>query len=583
MQNHDNIPKKNRTFTLVLTDNDDTLIDRNANINTHLLNHLRNQVKPDYLAIITGRYLAIVPSKNLNPTSLSNPDDWKNQLAFDEVYQDLANSKDSKNPPLKIDFVSTPYDLAHVSEGDWQGFYQTKMKPLENQVKNDATINSIEQARRYWEQNARTLQSSDEEQCLEIQLYHELSRKKYAEIVNAFEAQDDVKQEVIDSHPPTEDLASKHLQTLDFLRKLAKKESLNTENYDELEIAIYDDDQDCIKGMKNAIKDFEILTGIRVKIFSANIKYGHGDDMFRQTQEDCTKLTTDLASHRRFYELLPNSSDERKLFYRLKNNFRDQTSRSHHVSVEHGGHQGDTSQILQPPTTPSQIAETRYDFKLTDDQETNPISQAIKNNDKQDYFSELAKIILATKEQFNNAKGEGEKLHLDDITKIITMAIALKGFSEKSDKDLEDNWHEIGGNPQLRPSDLRRFGAIFQKQISSYALTGNPNATRPEVGMRLKRIDINFLPEIMKQVEIQSQPGDIDSDITHFQNSLKENLQKLNEFKNTKALQDQPANDQVKNEFYDQLLIPKNSPLRPLALSLMPRVLSTINHGGVWC
>ncbi|GDX35670.1 hypothetical protein LBMAG18_01810 [Alphaproteobacteria bacterium] len=220
---------------------------------------------------------------------------------------------------------------------------------------------------------------------------------------------------------------------------------------------------------------------------------------------------------------------------------------------------------------PPQINKTRYDFKLTTHQETNPISQAIKDNNQQVYFSELAKIILATKNQFDKGKGEGEKLDLDDITKIITMAIALKGFSEKSDRDLEDNWQAIEGNPQLRPSDLRRFGAIFQKQISSYALTGNPNATRPEVGMRLKRIDINFLPEIMKQAEIQLQSGAKDSDITDFNNSLKDNLQKLNELKITNASQDQSAKDQVKNEFYDQLLIPNKSLLRPLASSIVQK------------
>ena len=558
-----------------MTDNDDTLIDRNAKINLYLLKYLKEQVKPDYLAIITGRTLGTVPHKNLNPDSYkSNPNDWKNQLAFDEVYQNLANLQDSENPQLTIDFVSTPYDLAHSQEDDWQGFYQTKMKPLEVAVKENT---SIDQAKKYWEDNASNLQTSDEEQCLEISLRADSSKQKYAEIVNAFQAQDAVKQGVIDSHPSSEPLANKHLQTLDFLRKLAKTKSLNKENYDELEIAIYDDSQDNIEAMKNAILDFEKLTGIRVKIFSANIIYGEGDDMFKQTQEVCAKLTTELASHRKFYDevrlgLSSNSRDEGKLFYRLKNNFRDQTSTSRHkVASSSGLARTDSSQSLSP--TSLEIDKTRYDFKLRTDQESNPISQAIKNNNQQDYFSELAKIILATKNQFNITKPEGKKLDLDDITKIMTMAIALKGFSEKSDQDLQKNWQAIQGNSQLSPSDLRRFGAIFQNQISSYALTGNPNATRPEVGMRLKRIDINFLPEIMKQAQIQSQSRATDSDIAHFDNNIKNNLQKLSELKNTRALQDQSSSDQVKDEFYDQLLIPKKSPLRPTALSVMPRVL----------
>ncbi|MFM2200607.1 MAG: hypothetical protein RL769_662 [Pseudomonadota bacterium] len=577
MQNPVNIPKKTRTFTLVLTDNDDTLIDGSAKINLYLLKHLKEQVKPDYLAIITGRYLATVPHKNLNPDSyISNPNDWKNQLAFDEVYQNLANHQDSENPQLTIDFVSTPYDLAHSQEDDWQGFYQTKMKPFEVAVKENT---SIDQPKKYWEDNASNLQTSDEEQCLEISLRADLSKQKYAEIVNAFQAQADVKKGVIDSHPSSEPLANKHLQTLDFLRKLARTKSLNKENYDELEIAIYDDSQDNIEAMKNAILDFEKLTGIRVKIFSANIIYGEGDDMFKQTQEVCAKLTTELASHRKFYDevrlgLSSNSRDEGKLFYRLKNNFKDQTSTSRHqVASSSGLARTDSSQSLSP--TSLEIDKTRYDFKLRTNQESNPISQAIKNNNQQDYFSELAKIILATKNQFNITKPEGKKLDLDDIAKIITMAIALKGFSEKSDQDLQKNWQAIEGNSQLSPSDLRRFGAIFQNQISSYALTGNPNATRPEVGMRLKRIDINFLPEIMKQAQIQSQSRATDSDIAHFDNNIKNNLQKLSELKNTRALQDQSSSDQVKDEFYDQLLIPKNSPLRPTALSVMPRVLTT--------
>jgi hypothetical protein len=560
-----------------LTDNDDTLIDGSAKINLYLLKHLKEQVKPDYLAIITGRYLATVPHKNLNPDSyISNPNDWKNQLAFDEVYQNLANHQDSENPQLTIDFVSTPYDLAHSQEDDWQGFYQTKMKPFEVAVKENT---SIDQPKKYWEDNASNLQTSDEEQCLEISLRADLSKQKYAEIVNAFQAQADVKKGVIDSHPSSEPLANKHLQTLDFLRKLARTKSLNKENYDELEIAIYDDSQDNIEAMKNAILDFEKLTGIRVKIFSANIIYGEGDDMFKQTQEVCAKLTTELASHRKFYDevrlgLSSNSRDEGKLFYRLKNNFKDQTSTSRHqVASSSGLARTDSSQSLSP--TSLEIDKTRYDFKLRTNQESNPISQAIKNNNQQDYFSELAKIILATKNQFNITKPEGKKLDLDDIAKIITMAIALKGFSEKSDQDLQKNWQAIQGNSQLSPSDLRRFGAIFQNQISSYALTGNPNATRPEVGMRLKRIDINFLPEIMKQAQIQSQSRATDSDIAHFDNNIKNNLQKLSELKNTRALQDQSSSDQVKDEFYDQLLIPKNSPLRPTALSVMPRVLTT--------
>lgn len=567
--------KKTRTFTLVLTDNDDTLIDRNAKINWALLNHLRYEVKPDYLAIITGRYLGTVPHKNLNPNHyISNPNDWKKQLAFDEVYQSLANLQDTGNPLLTIDFVSTPYDLAHSQEDDWQGFYQAKMKPLEVAVKENT---SIDQAKKYWEDNASNLQTSDEEQCLEISVRADLSEQKYAEIVNAFQAQADVKKEVIDSHPSSEPLANKHLQTLDFLRKLARTKSLNKENYDELEIAIYDDNKDCITGMKNAILDFEKLTGIRVKIFSANIIYGEDDDMFKQTQEVCAKLTTELASHRKFYDevrlgLSSNSRDEGKLFYRLKNNFKDQTSTSRHqVASSSGLAQTDSSQSLSP--TSLEIDNTRYDFKLRTNQKSNPISQAIKNNNQQDYFSELAKIILATKNQFNKTKPEGNKLDLDNITKIITMAITLKGFSEKSDQDLQENWQAIQGNSQLNPSDLRRFGAIFQNQISSYALTGNPNATRPEVGMRLKRIDINFLPEIMKQARIQSQLVAIDPDIKDFRNSIKDNLQKLSELKNTRALQDQSASDEIKNKFYDQLLIPKNSPLKPTALSVMPRVL----------
>ncbi|GDX35669.1 hypothetical protein LBMAG18_01800 [Alphaproteobacteria bacterium] len=362
MQNIVNIEKKARTFTLALVDNDDTLIDKNANINTHLLNHLRNQVKPDYLAIITGRILGTVANINLNPHSSSffrrKISRWKNQLAFDEVYQGLANSEDSENPPLKIDFVSTPYDLAHVKEDDWKGFYQTKMKPFENAVKNDTKITSIEQARRYWKHNASKLQSSDEEKCLEILTDADLSKTKYAEIVNAFKVNDDVKNELIKSHPANKPLANKHLQTLDFLRKLAKTKSLDKKNYDELEIAIYDDNTENIQAMKNAAGDFNKLTGIRLKFFTANIKYGEGNNMFSQTQNVCAKLTTKLDSYRRFYMALSykvssNSRAENNLFYRLKNNFRDKSSRSHDlVSGEHEGYQGHNSQSFQLPTTP---------------------------------------------------------------------------------------------------------------------------------------------------------------------------------------------------------------------------------------
>lgn len=567
MLNHISIQKKTRTFTLALVDNDDTLIDKEAKINFDLLKHLKEQVRPDYLAIITGRTIGTVPSKNLNPSSLSYSDDWKKQLAFDDVYESLINLQDSENHNLKIDFVSTPYDLAHVEEDDWQGFYQKKMKPFEEELKSIST--NITDANKNWNDRAKseTGISEEEENCDVITIDINLSKQKYQEIVKAFKANDDVKNKLIASHPSADALPNKYLQTLDFLRKLAQRKSL-TETFDELEIAIYDDSQDNIDAMKKAIEDFKKLTGLNVKIFEARIKYGENADIFTQTNEVCAKLSADLVYHRRFYDELPKYRDEAnntELFYRLKNTYKDQISTSYQQDADGSGLALTTySQHLsfQSPA----IDETRYDFKLTTSQEPNPILQAIINNDQQDYFNELAKIILATKDKFDLDKSEDEKLDVDNITKIITMAIALKGFTEKSDEYLTKYWQAIEGNPNLSARDLRRFGAIFQKEISKYALTGNPSATTM-VGMRLKRININFLPEIMEQAQIQLKKTDQPSDI---KDSIKDNLQKLSELNITGALRDQSINDQAKNEFYNQLLIPKSSPLRPSALSVIP-------------
>ncbi|MFM7620565.1 MAG: hypothetical protein ACKO47_03050, partial [Alphaproteobacteria bacterium] len=316
-----------RRYRIALVDNDDTLIDKSAIINLDLLKHLRYQVKPDYLAIITGRTIAQVLRNNLNSSA---GDNWRDQLAFDDVYPPLINSAPGiKTSDLKIDFVSTPYDLAHL-ESHWQGFYQTKMKPFEKQVKENREITTIEGANAYWQSNATRLIETNqaERECDSISLITEKSKAKYTEIVAAFaekhKISSELKQQIIDSHPPSKALGSKHLQTLNFLRMVAENNNLTSKNYDEIEIAIYDDQKDCIKGMTAAIKDFEKITGIKVKIFSAQIKYGEGNKMFKQTQEVCDKLAEELKTHRSFYTT-HSSNDSPKtslnLFYRLKNKF----------------------------------------------------------------------------------------------------------------------------------------------------------------------------------------------------------------------------------------------------------------------
>jgi len=157
--------------------------------------------------------------------------------------------------------------------------------------------------------------------------------------------------------------------------------------------------------------------------------------------------------------------------------------------------------------------------------------------------------------------------------------LPLKALLKKTDEDLLQNWRQIEGNTNLTARDLKRFGAIFQREIGKYALTGNPDATRPEVGMRLKRIDINFLPEIMCQAEIQantsgaSLPQPDESMKSSYQKNIGACIIKINNLKTP----DQPQSTQKPiDKFYDELLIPSNSPIRSSARSLqMPRVLTT--------
>jgi len=556
-----------RRYKIALVDNDDTLIDKSAKINLDLLKHLRYQVKPNYLAIITGRTIAEVLRNNLNSSA---EDNWRDQLAFDDVYQDRVNLQNLQDEngagELKINFVSTPYDLAHL-ESDWQGFYQTKMKPFEKQVKENKDRTTVRGANDFWKSNAQSSIKPDSEEvaCDSIPLITDKSIAKYTEIVEAFAKKytisNELKQQIINSHPPSEVLGSKHLQTLNFLRMLAESSNLTSKNYDEIEIAIYDDRQDCIEGMTAAIKDFEKITGIKVKIFSAQIQYGQGETMFDQTKQVCDRLTKELESHRSFYTThRSNDSAEtsQNLFYRLKNKFG-----------------------IEKQPSPDFVAgeNTRYDFKIKQ-AENNPISKAIADNNQQDYFAELAKIILQTQKQFNTNKSVDNQLDLANITKLITMAIALKGFTEKNDEDLLRNWRQIEGNPKLTAKDLKRFGAIFQREIGKYALTGNPDATRPEVGMRLKRIDINFLPEIMCQAEIQantsdvslSQPDQLSSMKSSYQKKIGVYIMKINNLKTP----DQPQSTQKPiDKFCDELLIPSNSPIRSSARPLQPRVLAT--------
>ena len=154
----------------------------------------------------------------------------------------------------------------------------------------------------------------------------------------------------------------------------------------------------------------------------------------------------------------------------------------------------------------------RYDFAMNNSKfssgEKKDIDIAHKlqalltDQGKKEFNKVLASII---KDVMSGAGEDG--VNIMEATKIITLAIKISGFADKDDDTLQPL---LGG---VNVNTAREFGRLFQNTCSSYGIkTGNINTNNfiedQLVGMRLKRIDINSLPEIMNLVRQKSMTHD---------------------------------------------------------------------------
>ncbi len=186
----------------------------------------------------------------------------------------------------------------------------------------------------------------------------------------------------------------------------------------------------------------------------------------------------------------------------------------------------------------------RYDFALENNVQSQ-LKDALASQEKRDFNRELGKIVVVAIEKLKIA------IDFKDVAKIFTVGISVGGFSSKTNEELQELAQKAGIDEKITPKIMKNLGYYFQQACDEIGLkTGNKNANN-FVGMRMKRVNINDLPEIMAFASLQQNSRqNLKTCCEEFLSTISSSLAGINQ-----------AGENFEQEM-QKLGIPKSSPLQ---------------------